>query len=948
MFNEDNTSFDVGFGEVVTVGGLTPEQEAEINANTEARHTHANKNTLDTLGCQALDTPITDGDFNFDNGGVDWHRLKFGGDTILMTSDGAVVRNIETKEENGKKFFRLYFNRPGLVASGNGDIPNFVDIPIDGTNEKFDFGFNGTELVLPSGGTGSEGGGSVTVDPTLSIEGAVAEAKATGDRLSNVEYQTVTTDSAYEHKNLPEIEKSVTFETDGVFGDKAYINYGVDLLPRGGFNRSFPWIGLTATQKGDIYKLTGEVTGGMSLYLTKDGSNNYYTELPEGLTGKTLTLLGFTNVLTGSLLVQVQFYDASKMQILKKATNLAKTTTTCKLSFEIPEGTVYYAFSFYTTASVVDCETKLYLLVGDFEEISLSDSTTKDNITSGTFSTLPYKSYVQYKVSLNEFISNFAGGGTVSYIAPEDFGAKGDGETDDSEAIARCIEEAYTTKQIVLMAKKYYTTAPIVISGNGINIIANDIVYDGTDVALKISGQNNSIKIHSITSGGVGIGYRGDNNKIVRHNDVDINSVYSSSHGIVFYNGLKGIYQNTVKFNLIRAGGTGAYGICSLDIEGDSWVTENNFYGGQISNCEWAVYKIAGNSKCYGLQIEEEVQGGFYITGAITIFQPRYAEAQRDGNLPIIKIINPTGVTLYGNSDSSININQLDLSEVNETFTTPDGKTHYSLERMLGVIDNTPIIPKLPNDGENISNTMVYTNKAYIWGKHLIFTPHIPFKKVVTTETFDTRLIGNKVGFAEISEMTQLPTKFVVDNINTEIYLHSSYCVFGYNEFEVIQANGFTCKVYDVNGTLIFDGTTQGDGLYKFNVYKDSEYCVSKSGGQICADFLGHYWNVENLTAYKPMREVETIASDTNTLLPNVKYNFGEVSALTVEFDEANTSNRSEYSFTFTSGATPTVLTLPSSVQWANELTVEANKRYEISVVDNIGLWCAVDLVVSE
>jgi hypothetical protein len=92
------------------------------------------------------------------------------------------------------------------------------------------------------------------------------------------------------------------------------------------------------------------------------------------------------------------------------------------------------------------------------------------------------------------------------------------------------------------------------------------------------------------------------------------------------------------------------------------------------------------------------------------------------------------------------------------------------------------------------------------------------------------------------------------------------------------------------------------------------------------------------------MREVETTASDNNTLLPNVKYNFGEVATLTVEFDESNTNSQSEFVFTFTSGATPTVLTLPSSVQWANELTVEANKRYEVSIVDNIGLWCAVEV----
>jgi hypothetical protein len=50
--------------------------------------------------------------------------------------------------------------------------------------------------------------------------------------------------------------------------------------------------------------------------------------------------------------------------------------------------------------------------------------------------------------------------------------------------------------------------------------------------------------------------------------------------------------------------------------------------------------------------------------------------------------------------------------------------------------------------------------------------------------------------------------------------------------------------------------------------------------------------------------------------------------------------------FSFTSGATPTVLILPASVQWANELTIEANKCYEISIVDNIGLWCAVEVSV--
>lgn len=90
-------------------------------------------------------------------------------------------------------------------------------------------------------------------------------------------------------------------------------------------------------------------------------------------------------------------------------------------------------------------------------------------------------------------------------------------------------------------------------------------------------------------------------------------------------------------------------------------------------------------------------------------------------------------------------------------------------------------------------------------------------------------------------------------------------------------------------------------------------------------------------------------SDSTLTLAPDKHYEFGEVESLTLNFAMLDYLEvyRNEYSFTFTSGTTPTVLTLPSSVQWANELTVEANKRYEISIVDNIGLWCAVDLAVS-
>lgn len=55
-----------------------------------------------------------------------------------------------------------------------------------------------------------------------------------------------------------------------------------------------------------------------------------------------------------------------------------------------------------------------------------------------------------------------------------------------------------------------------------------------------------------------------------------------------------------------------------------------------------------------------------------------------------------------------------------------------------------------------------------------------------------------------------------------------------------------------------------------------------------------------------------------------------------------------EYLIEFTTGATAPTVTLPSSIIWANELTVEPNKHYQISILNNIALWCAVDVEEEE
>lgn len=80
----------------------------------------------------------------------------------------------------------------------------------------------------------------------------------------------------------------------------------------------------------------------------------------------------------------------------------------------------------------------------------------------------------------------------------------------------------------------------------------------------------------------------------------------------------------------------------------------------------------------------------------------------------------------------------------------------------------------------------------------------------------------------------------------------------------------------------------------------------------------------------------------TATINPDVLNKWGEVASLTIDFAAAKDGYVGEYCIEFVSGATPTTLSLPSEVVFPDEPTIEANMRYQISVVNNFGLIAGV------
>ena len=94
--------------------------------------------------------------------------------------------------------------------------------------------------------------------------------------------------------------------------------------------------------------------------------------------------------------------------------------------------------------------------------------------------------------------------------------------------------------------------------------------------------------------------------------------------------------------------------------------------------------------------------------------------------------------------------------------------------------------------------------------------------------------------------------------------------------------------------------------------------------------------------------QVETVESTETTveLKPNKFYKFGEVTELNLTLAEiADNTQLNEFMFEFISGETATTLTLPDTIKWAETPSIETNKIYQCSIVNNVGLIVGVDNV---
>lgn len=98
--------------------------------------------------------------------------------------------------------------------------------------------------------------------------------------------------------------------------------------------------------------------------------------------------------------------------------------------------------------------------------------------------------------------------------------------------------------------------------------------------------------------------------------------------------------------------------------------------------------------------------------------------------------------------------------------------------------------------------------------------------------------------------------------------------------------------------------------------------------------------------AKKVSRQVITELTSSIELQPNVYYVLSNIDATLAVTLATPTDNTivNEYMVEFDTGATPPSVSFPSEVMFPTPLTIEANRRYQISIIDNIALFVSVQL----
>lgn len=708
------------------------------------------------------------------------------------------------------------------------DIGNLSDLTFDATNM--------VDAVNKAYNHGGGGGSDVTKQYVDNEISKLAEKTVIWAEDSKSYYHGGL--YADEQKTL-DVTKNTYFSNIKIFNKKGY-------RPEG-YTRSAS--GVTQTATSNITVVNGTPTESVSFYLFA----NYV--IPDELKGKTVSIhsvcdkvVNMSSTAYGNIQIDGVNYksitSANDFFNAVYTVDIPATATKMTVKYDLKANTVidnatvfcvvYESNAQEVTASV-ESETSTSKRYVGFEENTELD--TYVHISSIVTS-------VNTKVYVDEKIEEIINTPKLPYAYPEQFGAKGDGVSDDTIPLQSCIDYAVTNKLPVRAYGRYKISSMLNFFTDNGDLEINYLNYLGSDAALKIQGTRNRVKVNTIESKGIGI-WCSSTTKGFAFNEVNVVFIDSTSHCIALYPSNTEIrtYANchyTARY-LRSASGSCFY---AKDVYDESTV---DFGDCTASSTNYAFHiQNAGTYNVLNANFEHSYLGFYIKYGTVNVKNCRIRELcdkQRSGveDIGTAIYLDGIGSAIYGVKNIDFNCVKL-----NREFTY-DGETGEVLSSVdstgtsSSYLMNIGISNRFYNyryyeegSGKRLGNEY-FVADLVVYGNTKGLLPHFD---VISTITEDM----------DLNDMIQLPAKkYVVGLSGITLKLDGSYHPNIIKEF-VVDQTSHTCSIYDKNDNLIFDGASYGSGIYSISCCSVTKNIESVYWGAIKDEDV--VWSVKHIDSY--------------------------------------------------------------------------------------------------
>lgn len=390
--------------------------------------------------------------------------------------------------------------------------------------------------------------------------------------------------------------------------------------------------------------------------------------------------------------------------------------------------------------------------------------------------------------------------GTVNV---KQFGAKGDGVTDDTDIIKTAIAFINNSNNILVCPDSYLISETLDIKTN-VTFLGN-ITYTGTGYCIRVKNQRDvcfTIK-GILTSTDSGIICESDSALTKYHNTFNIGGIDAKNIGIAFVASQSGLQYCNVNLNGWIKGDKIAVKLEAT--QANTWVGEIKFYGGELrSNGGYGVYCSAVDNaeitgiRLLGTSLERCTMGSYFKNTRDTSYiAARYEQANS------FKFVGKCAYMTFEGYLATVE--KIDISELH-VDTGTGSNISFNTGGLL-----------------SLESKIVTLEKIYIWGDGNIYIKPLPRVGFIA----DT-LVGSSESPIDWLDTNTLlvPTVISLPN-DCHFKLTKYHAMAGITEITLRTREKGNCTIYNSNNELI-GVLSEPQSAYKIENIYDNKWSIRK------------------------------------------------------------------------------------------------------------------------